>query len=153
MDGIFTRLSTCEVLAMRIGARQALPARPELNEMSNEALVERFEDAAKREYATQFLNCVDDPQDMDARNRIVGEIWEIMLELKSRGALDKLLPLLTNSNIIVRREAATACLRVAERQAIAVLEDVAGKRRFDDRFAAREALTHWRKNGFAIYGV
>jgi HEAT repeat protein len=153
MDAVLARLSTREVLAMRRSARQEPPALPSLNEMSVKALVERFEDDATREYATQFLDCLGNPNDMETRNRIVGEILHIIRELKSRNALDRLLPLLRNTNITVRREAATACLRIAEGQAVAALEEVVKTGRFDDRFAASEALTHWQKDGFAIYGV
>lgn len=152
-NGLFAGLPTQDVLALSRRARQAPPRRPALKDMSDEALVARFEDAATREYATQMLDCVDDPRDMATRNRIVGEVWDIMRELKARDALGRLLPLLASPNMTVRREAATACLRVDEQKAIAVLEEVAAKGKLDDKIPAQDALEGWRKNGRAVYGV
>ena len=153
MQGLLTGLSTREVLALMQRLEQEPPSRPTLQEMSDDALVARFEDAATREYATRFLDCVDDQRDIDARNRILGEVWDVMRELKARGALGRLLPLLASPNVTVRREAATACLRVAEQEAAAVLEDIAAHAGSDDKYAAREALDHWRKKAMVVYGV
>lgn len=152
-SGLFAGLPTGQVLTLSRRARQAPPRRPTLKEMSDDALVARFEDAATREYGTRFLDYIDDPKDMATRNRIVGEVWDIMRELKARNALDRLLPLLASSNSAVRREAATACLRVAEPKAIAVLEEVAAKGKFDDKIPAQDALDNWRKLGSAVYGI
>ncbi len=96
-----------EVVALRRRALQEPPPRPTLKEMSDDALVARFEDAAIREYATRFLESVQESQDMTERNRILDEIWDIMRELKARDALGQLVPLLASPNITVRREAAT----------------------------------------------
>jgi hypothetical protein len=67
--------------------------------------------------------------------------------------LGRLLPLLASPNVTVRREAATACLRVAEQDSIPVLEEVAATGGFDDGIPTREALDSWRKNGSVVYGV
>ncbi len=152
-NGLFAGLSTRDVLALSRRARQAPARRPTLKEMSDDALVARFEDAATREHATQFLDCIDDPKDMAVRNSIRSEVWDIMRELKARDALGRLLPLLASPNMTVRREAATACLRVAEQKAIAVLEVVAAQGKLDDQIPAQDALEGWRKKGRAVYGV
>ncbi|MGO8801176.1 MAG: hypothetical protein ACLQE9_03230 [Roseiarcus sp.] len=73
-----------------------------------------------------------------------------MRELKARNALDRLLPLLDNANITVRREAATVCLRVDEKRSIATLEEIMAKSTLDDRVPAQDALEAWRKNGVAV---
>lgn len=152
-NGLFAGLPTRDVLALSRRARQTPPRGPTLKEMSDDALVARFEDAATREYATRFLESVQDLQDMTERNRIVGELWDIMRELKARDALGRLLPLLASPNMTVRREAATACLRVEEQKAVAVLEEVAAKGKLDDKIPAQDALDGWRKKGRAVYGV
>ena len=106
-----------------------------------------------REYGTHFFACIGDSNDMALRNRIGAEIWDIMRELKARGPLGRLLPLLASPNMTVRREAATACLRIAEPQALAALEQVAAKAKGDDKFAAREELEASRKNRRVVYGI
>ncbi len=151
--GLFAKLPTREVLALIRRARQAPPDRPTLKEMSDDALVARFEDAATREYATQFLDCVDEPEDMATHNRIAGELVDVMQELKSRGALAKLLPLLANPNMAVRRRAAQGCLRIAEEKAVAALDSVVANGSFDDRLAANDTLNHWRKGKCLVDGL
>ena len=47
-----------------------------------------------------------------------------MRQLKARGLLPRLLPLFASDDLTVRREAATACLRVAAPKAGAALESV-----------------------------
>ena len=104
--------------------------------------------------ASRFLERDDDsPTDMTHYNRIVEEVWRLMIELKSRGALGRLVPLLASPNITVRREAATACLYVAEQDSIAVLEAAIADGRYDDSVPAMDALENWRKHGFAVQGV
>jgi HEAT repeat protein len=151
--GLFAGVSTRDVLSLRARVLRITPPRPTLKEMSDDALVARFEDAAMREYGSRFLGGPIDPQRTEAHNRITGEVWDTMLELKARDALDRLLPLFDNPNITVRREAATACLRVDEKKSIAMLEEVMAKSTFDDRVPAQNALEAWRKKGFAVYGV
>ena len=154
ISAAYARLPTREVFDLKRRVLQVTPAEPTLKAMSDDALVARFEDAATREYATRFLEDDEDsPGDMTERNRIVDEVWGIMLELKARGALGRLVPLLSSSNVTVRREAATVCLYVAEQASIAVLEAVAASGGFDDALWAQDALDSWRKNGFALQGI
>jgi HEAT repeat protein len=154
ISAAYARLPTREVLDLRRRALQVTPPESTLKEMSDDALVARFEDAATREYATRFLERDEDsPGDMTERNRIVSEVWKAMIELKARGALGRLVPLLTSPNITVRREAATACLYVAEQASIAVLEEVAVSGKYHDSVHAEDALDSWRKNGFAVQGI
>ena len=141
------------MFALRKRALRITPPEPTPRDMSDDALVAYFEDAAMREYGARLLGGPVDPQRTEAQNRIVTEVWDAMRELKARGALERLLPLLASSNILVRREAATACLRVDEKRSIAALEEVMAKGTYDDRVPAQTALENWREKGFAIYGV
>ncbi len=138
--GLIQGVSARDALALMRRARQLPPTKPTLEDMTVDELAARFEDAAEREYGTHFLDCIGESQDMALGNCICAEIWDIMRELKARGALSRLLPLLASPNMTVRREAATACLRIAEPQSVAAL-------------AAREALDGWRKNGSVVYGI
>jgi HEAT repeat protein len=154
ISAAYARLPTREVIDLKRRALQPPPLEPALKEMSDDALVARFEDAATREYATRFLDSDEDlPGDVTERNRIVDEVWEIMVELKARKALGRLVPLLASPNITVRREAATACLYVAEQASIAVLEAVTGSGKYYDSVPAEDALDNWRKHGFAVKGI
>ena len=146
-------LPTREVLALQRRARQAPPERPTLEEMTDDELVARFEDAALRESGAGFLDYLENDDDKDLQNAIVGEVWDIMRQLKARGQLARLLPLLASDNLTVRREAATACLRTAEAQAIGVLEDVARNLGSREGFEAGMALARWRKDRTIVYGV
>jgi hypothetical protein len=154
-EGLFAGESAQSVLDLRARALGLPPPRPALTEMSDEALAARFEDAAMREYGSRFLGEVLDPQRSDTHNRIVREIIDIMRELKARNALDRLLPLFDSPNITVRRQAATACLRIDEAKSIAMLEMIMAKNKsmHEDRVPAQEALENWRKKGRAVYGV
>lgn len=152
-EAYLVELPTREVLALQRRARQAPPERPTLEEMSDDELVARFEDAASRESGAGFLDYLDNADDKDLQNRIVGEVWDVMRQLKARGLLARLLPLLSSDNVTVRREAATACLRTAEARAISVLEDVAGRLGSREGFEAGMALARWRKDGTIVYGV
>ncbi|MGD0187937.1 MAG: DUF2019 domain-containing protein [Roseiarcus sp.] len=151
--GLFAKLPTSEVLAFMARARQAPPDRPTLKEMPDDGLVARFEDAATRQYATQFLDRVDNPEDMATHNRISGEVVDVMKELKSRGALARLLPLLANPNMTVRRRAAQGCLRLAQDKAVAALDSVVASGSFHDRVAASDTLDHWRKGKCLVDGL
>jgi hypothetical protein len=62
---------------------------------------------------SHLLDYLDDPADKDLQNEIVGEVWDLMRQLKARGLLARRLPLLASDDLTVRREAATACRRVA----------------------------------------
>jgi len=150
--GFQAMLPTREVLGLQRRARQAPPERPTLAEMSDDELVARFEDAASRERGANLLDYIDNADDKDVQNRIVREVWDIMRQLKARGLLPRLLPLFSSDNPTVRREAATACLRIAEAQAVATLEAVARTDPYDG-FAAHEALGRWRASRSIVYGV
>jgi hypothetical protein len=149
----YARLATDHVADLQRRARQKPPERPTLAELSDDDLIARFKDAAERESGTHFLDCLDDPADKDLQNEIVVEVWDIMRQLKARRLLPRLLPLLVSDDLTVRREAATACLRVAAPQAEAALESVARDGTYPDSFLAREALANWRDKGQIVYGV
>lgn len=153
MRGLLNGHSTREVLDLQRRAREPPPPTPVLKDTSDDALVARFEDAATREYATRLVADEDEQQTTDLRNAILGEVWDVMRELKGRGLLDRLLPLLASPNVTVRREAAVACLRVAEDKAVPVLEDIGAHAGWDDKYPALDALENWRKNGMVVYGV
>jgi len=153
VQAAYAGLSTDHVAELQRRARQKPPERPTLAEMSDDELVVRFKDAAERENGTHFLDYLDDPADKDLQNEIVREVWDVMRQLKARGLLARLLPLLASDDLTVRREAATACLRVAAPQAEAALESVARDGTYPDSFLAREALARWRGKGLIVYGV
>lgn len=152
-EAYLEELPTREVLALQRRARQAPPGRPTLEEMSDDELVAHFEDAALRESGAGFLDYLDNPDDKDLQNEIVREVWDAMRQLKARGLLARLLPLFASDNVTVRREAATACLRTDEAQAIGVLENVARRLGSREGFEAGMALARWRKDGTIVYGV
>jgi HEAT repeat protein len=138
-------LATRDVIALGARAKERPPARPTLKEMSTEQLVARFEDAGVREYATQFLGGQFEPYDVKLRNRIVDEIRGVADELKSRGALPNLLPLLDHANITVRNSAAIYCLDVAPERALPVLEAISAGRDKTEAVSAWWALDRWRR--------
>ena len=121
-------LTTKDVIALRARAKKRPPARPALKDMSTEQLVARFEDAGIRRYATRFLGGEFEPFDVKLSNRIVGEMREIVDELKSRDALAQLLPMLDHSNVSVRNDAASFCVPIARERAIAALEAIEASR-------------------------
>jgi HEAT repeat protein len=153
VQAAYAGLATDHVADLQRRARQKPPERPTLAELSDDDLIARFKDAAERESGTHFLDYLDDPADKDLQNEIVVEVWDIMRQLKARGLLPRLLPLLVSDDLTVRREAATACLRVAAPQAEAALESVARDGTYPDSFLAREALANWRDKGQIVYGV
>jgi hypothetical protein len=153
ISGAYKKLSTREVLALRERARQEPPSRPTLAEMSDDALIARFEDAGHRMGGTRFLDSVDSPEDGETINRLIGEGTDILREVKSRGLLERLVPFIASSNDTVRVRAAVGCLRIAETQAVAALEAVAAKRNFDASVFARETLAHWRKGKCLVDGL
>lgn len=151
--GFQVKRPTREILALQRRARQAPPPQPSLEDMSDDELVARFEDATLRESGVYLLNYLEDAAIQDLRNNICGEVWDVMRQLKARGLLAKLLPLLASDNLTVRREAAVACLRIAEPEAVAALESVSRDGVFGDNFSARIALADWREKGRVVYGL
>jgi hypothetical protein len=138
-------LATRDVIALRARAKKRPPARPTLKEMSTDQLVARFEDAGTRENATQFLGGQFEPYDVKLRNRIVDEIRGVADELKSRGALTSILPLLDHANVTVRNTAAIYGLDIAPDRALPVLETISAGRDKTEAVSAWWALERWRK--------
>jgi HEAT repeat protein len=153
ISGVLKKLPTREVLAMRDRARQEPPSRPTLPEMSDDTLLDRFENAAQRMSGTRFLDAVDNPEDQETINRLIGEGTDILREVKSRRLLERLVPFLDSSDDRVRVRAAQGCLRIAEAQAVAALEAVAAKRNFDASISAQETLLYWRKGKCLVDGL
>jgi hypothetical protein len=147
LSGLCVGLTTRETLDLTRRARQRPPRHPAIKDMSDDALVERFEDAATREYATHFIDYASDRRDMAILNRIMDEVWAVIQELKARGAAARLLPFLDHRFNTVRREAADACLSVEPDRAQAVLEAiVAGSDLWESSHAAT-TLDKWRGAG------
>jgi hypothetical protein len=150
VDSVFKAKSTRELLALWRLARRLPPTRPTLKEMSDDALVARFEDAAVRRSAANFLNPVKEPQDLETQNRITGEMINLTLEMKTRGLLPRLAPLMGSPDLTVRRFAAQGCLRLAEKEAVAALESVVANGSFDERIRAEDVLAGWRKGNCLV---
>ena len=140
-------LTTGEALELTRRVRQKPPHGPALKDMSDDALVEHFEDAATREYAAHFIDYVGSTRDMAILNRTMTEVWTIRDELKARGASKRLVPLLDHRFITVRREAAAACLSVAPDQAEPVLEAIKAGHDMWERSRAWQTLDDWRGVG------
>ena len=145
ISALGTDLSTKDVIALRARAKKRPPVRPTVKEMATEQLVARFEDAGIREHATQFLGGQFEPYDVKLRNRIVDEIRGVADELKSRGALASILPLLDHANITVRNTAAIYCRNIAPDRALPVLETISAGRDKTEAVSAWWALERWRK--------
>jgi len=152
-NGLLSKLSTAETLALTRRVRERPSKHPPIDELSSPALIERFEDAATREYATRFLDCTGERADMALRNRIVREVIDLMRELKARSQLALLIPLLENANVTVRRRAAIACLAVVPDRAVAALESIVENGDQLEPIAAKDALDRWRRGVGIIYGV
>jgi hypothetical protein len=142
-----------QVVALARRARVPPPEKPSLADMTLDVLIERFIDAATRLFATRFLDCLTKRADLELRNRIVDEESDILRELKARGALDRLLPLLDEPNSAVRPQAAIACLAIATDKAIAILE--ATTRSYDsfESSDARHYLFQWREGRPGIWSA
>ncbi|MGD0564207.1 MAG: hypothetical protein ABSA66_14100 [Roseiarcus sp.] len=143
--GVMANVSTREALALGRRARQPPPPRPTLQEMTDEALVARFQDAAERQTACRFTEWLHDPKDLETRNAVVGELTAILREMKRRGMLARLLPFLDSADVTARFRAAQGCLRIAPDKAVPVLEGVAATAEMQTRIAADTTLENWRK--------
>jgi hypothetical protein len=152
-NSLSAQLPTREVIALRRRARQTPPERPTLQEMSDDALVARFEDAAARLGGAQYLDPIDEPEDQETQNRIGGEIIDILRAMKARNLLSRLLPLLSSPNFTVRCRAAQGCLRLAEGPAAAALQSVIAGGQADEAFAASDTLANWRKGKCLVDGM
>ncbi|MBV8135663.1 MAG: DUF2019 domain-containing protein [Deltaproteobacteria bacterium] len=151
-DGLIYKMPAREVLDLKRRAVSPPPNKPALGELTTSALVQRFEDAALREYATRMVDR-DDPTDMSLYNRRLSEVLDIMRELMRRDALGDLLPLLDSPNVTVRAEAARATLWVAPERASAVLEEIAAKADQWERVRAMDSLAAWKAGRTVVYGV
>jgi len=153
LTGLIEGLKPRDVLAQRVLARQKPPFGPPIETLSDDELVARFKELGEREDATQFLDCIGDPKDMDVRNEIVGQALDAMRALKARGLLERLLPLLDSDKVAVRYEAALACMRIAPEKATAVLERIVASQNPDYLGQAGSALNRWRANNRVVYGM
>jgi len=152
--GIFTGRPATEVLEQLRHARERPPARPTLREMSTDALVQRFVDAATREYWTRFAgDGKGSSLNLDLRNRIVGELGSIVVEFKRRDALARLRPFTESDNITVRAEAARATITIDPERAVKVLEAVIASNDSYELGAAWRALENFQAGKPVVGGV
>lgn len=137
-------MSTRQMMAICDHARRPPPARPTLQEMTIEQLAARFEDAGMRRHATRFCGDGGAPFDVELSNQIVGEIAAIVAELRSRGAMEALFPLLGHSSIAVRTDAGRVCLSTAPDIALPVLQAIAAGHDGIERDNASYSIDFWR---------
>ena len=148
--GVMAKCSTREALAQGVRARTPPPARPTLQEMNDDALIARFEDAAERLTACRFIDWRDDENDTDVRNAIIVEQTQIGAEIRRRGMLARLLPFLDGAEPSARLFAALGCLRIAAAKAAATLAEIGVDGNLDDRTVALDNLERWRKRPGAV---
>jgi len=148
--GVMAKCSTREALAQGERARTLPPQRPTLAEMDDDALMERFEDAAERLTACRFIDWRDDEGDAETRNAIIVEQTAIGAEIRRRGMLARLLPYLDDADPSARLFAALGCLRIAAAKATATLEEIGANVNFDDRGVALDNLERWRNESGAV---
>jgi len=166
--GVVYGAPTTEALRLLRLARAPDTAEPPLDRMTADQLFQRIVDVLVRLYGTRFFDWLgndgngftgDDDVDMANRNHWIGEEILALRELKARGALARLLPLLDDPNPVVQTEAAAACLGIATDKAVPILESLTAKRvgkgMADDLeiSAARDALRNWRAGKPVIWGV
>jgi HEAT repeat protein len=144
-SGICEGVSTREAQRLIEHARTPPPSRPTLAEMSLDGLIARFSDACLREYWTR--HCGEDTEwlDVELRNKIDGEVDQIVAELRRRGACSRLLPLLESPNITERAEAARATFEVAPESALKTLEEVAASKDSCEFGRADQSLQYFRE--------
>lgn len=147
VNGLFHGLTTQEVLAWRRRLLQPVPHKPNCRDMSVVQLVECFIDACERCYgATRFLNEDEGGgTSMKAYNAILDESRTVTGELKRRGELAALLPLLDHPMITVRQQAATLCTAVAPERSIPVLKDIESTKTFPEFAFASTVLDQFRQ--------
>lgn len=128
-QGLFSNLSTQDVIDACERALRPPPAHPTLQEMSVDQLVERFEDACLRiRDADRFLSDDEGMRDIATHNRLIAEVGDVALELEARKALSALLPLLDHPVAAVRLHAAYPCRQFAPERARAVVDEIAADR-------------------------
>jgi hypothetical protein len=133
-------VSTQEALGQARRARTPPPSRPTLQEMNDDALLARFQDAGERLTACSFINTVENPKDFEARDHIVEELAAIRAEIERRGTLARLEPFLDSEDPRIRFQAALGCLRIAPEKAVATLEALAQKADPGTQISASMAL-------------
>jgi len=143
-EGALAGCSGSEVIAARQRARTPPPRRPTLQEMNDEALLARFQDAGERLTAFRFVDWANNKRDMNRRNAVIGELTAIGVETKRRGMLGRLVPFLDSPDPAIRHHAASACLRIAPEKAVATLEALEANGDGDTRAAAGWTLDRWR---------
>ena len=143
-EGVMRGCSASDVVAARLRVRQPPPPRPTLQEMSDEALLTRFQDAGERLTACQFIDWVHDDRDMNTRNDIIGELIATRVEAKRRAVLAKLVPFLDSPDPSIRHHAAIACLGFATDKAVAALKGLEADADPHVRAAAGWTLDRWR---------
>jgi HEAT repeat protein len=152
--GVSFGQSTREALRLTKLARDTPAEVPDLTALSADQLVEKFVDGSIRLYATRFLDCIGDRGDLEVRNRIVPHVWDPARELKSRGALARLVPLMDHANDRVRLNATIASLDIEPQKAEAILQDFAkGARAPFDMMDAKRSLRSWREGETVVWGV
>ena len=145
---------TREVVALTQRARDTSPERPDLTGLTDDELVERFVDGAICLDATRFLDCFGDPADLEIRNNVLPHVWDPARELKARGALAKLVPLMDHANERVRLDAATACLDIEPQKANAILEAAAARSREEfDMMDAKRVIEQRSRGQGVVWGV
>jgi HEAT repeat protein len=144
-SGICEGVSTREAQRLIEHARTPPPPRPTLTEMSLAELVARFSDACLREFWTRHCGQNGDPLDVELRNKIDGEVAQIVAEIHRRGVSDRLLPLLESDNITERAEAARATFEVAPERALKTLEEVAASKDSCEFGRADQSLQYFRE--------
>jgi hypothetical protein len=142
--GVLSGCSAKEAIAGRQRVRQPPPAQPTLQEMSDEALLARFQDAGERVTACRFIDWVHDEQDTKTRNRILGELIDMRAEAEQRGMLARFAPFPDSPDPHIRFQAAIACRYVAPDKAIATLEALKADRDPQVRAPAGWTLSRWR---------
>jgi hypothetical protein len=147
--GIRQGISPKEAQNFMEHARTPPPARPTLAEMSLDELVARFSDACLREFWARHCGRDGDPLDVELRNKIDGEVDQIVTELQRRGACDRLLPLLESVNITERAEAARATFEIAPERALKTLEEVAASKDSCEFGRAEQSLQYFRERAAA----
>jgi hypothetical protein len=135
---------TRDVLVLSRRARTSPPPRPTLQEVDDDSLIARFKDAAERQTACRFIDWTDNAEDMAIRNTIIGELTDILKEMKRRDILARLLLFLDSDDPTARFRAAQGCLRIAPERAVATLEAIAANSGAFRAAAAQDALDGWR---------
>ena len=165
--GVVYGASTDEALHWMRRARALDVADPSLDRMTEDQVFHRVLDVFMRLYGTRFFDWLGDDgngftegcTDIVNRNHWVGEEVLALRELKARGALARVSPLMDDSNPVVQAQAATACLALATDKALAILEDRAkgmfgrGTGEAYEIWAAQHALKNWRAGKPVIWGV